>query len=142
MEPDAKLPLVAWRRDLEYEYLSASYQLTKLMETRLREQELLRALESLVEELKSLPQLSLPQLSLPQLSLPQFGSSGHASGTAPEASPEKLRERRMLIDVAELVISEVESLLRLGMATSQYRERFRFFHQDMERIGTLLGYVR
>ena len=127
MEPDSQLPLVAWRRDLEYEYLSASYQLTKLMETRLREQELLRALESLVEELKALP---------------QFRSVGEASVTTLEASPEKIRERHMLIDVAELVISEVESLLRLGIATSQYRERFRFFHQDMERIGTLLGYVR
>lgn len=127
MEPDAKLPLVAWRRDLEYEYLSASYQLTKLMETRLREQELLRALESLVEELKCLP---------------QFGPLVHSSSRSLEASPDKLRERRMLIDVAELVIAEVESLLRLGIATSQYRERFRFFHQDMERIGTLLGYSR
>jgi hypothetical protein len=136
MDPDAKLPLVAWRRDLEYEYLSASYQLTKLMETRLREQELLRALESLVIELKSLP--AWPGVERASAS----GSAGARGEGEHRASPDKLRERRMLIDVAELVISEVESLLRLGIASSQYRERFRFFHQDKERIGKLLGYSR
>lgn len=116
MDRDAKLPLVAWRRDLEYEYLSASYQLTKLMELKLRERELLASLETLIVDLRALSQFS--------------GLPGR----------ENRREDLMLAQVAELVISEVKSLLKMGIATSQYRERFLFFHQQMQRLGQLLGY--
>lgn len=116
MDRDAKLPLVAWRRDLEYEYLAASYQLTKLMELKLREREFLASLEALVVDLRALAQFS--------------GMSGR----------ENRPEDSMLAGVAELVISEVKSLLMMGIATSQYRERFLFFHQQMRRLGQLLGY--
>ncbi len=99
------------RRDLEYDYLALSYQMTHLLESRTRERAVLDEMSRLVGELSD--------------------SSLHR---LPVAEGKKLKE------LTRIILSEADSVVRLGMQTSAFRDQFRVLQQRMAKLGRHLGY--
>lgn len=99
------------RRDLEYDYLALSYQMTHLMESRTRERAVLDEISRWVGELGD--------------------SSLHRLPVA---------ESKKLIELTRIILSEADSVVRLGIQTSAFRDQFRVLQQRMAELGRHLGY--
>jgi len=101
----------AVRRNLEYDYLALSYQMTHLLESRSREK------ATLVEIACWADSLSVAQ---------RRGYRG--------------AEAQRLHELTEVVLAEAESMVRLGIQTSPFRESFRILQRQLADLGRQLGY--
>jgi len=99
------------RRDLEYDYLALSYQMTHLLESRTRERAVLDEISRWVGELG-------------ESSLHRF----------PVVEGKKLQE------LTRTILSEADSVVRLGMQTSAFRDHFHVLQLRMAELGRHLGY--
>ena len=111
MDQDPHFQLGDVRRDLEYDYLALSYQMTHLLESRARERAALDEIGRWVEELV-------------------VTRKRVAAGT----------DTKLLDELTETVLSEADSVVRLGIQTSAFRDQFRILQRQMAEIGRQLGY--
>lgn len=113
------MPKAVWtrseseQRNLEYNYLALSYQITALVEQRGEERKLIAALAEVVKEV---------ELYL-----------------AAEPGPV---ERASIAQVLEQAASEAVSLLRLSLAASAYADQLIRMQFDLAGLGGLLGFER
>jgi len=101
------------QRNLEYDYLALSYQLSGLVEDRLRESKMVDQLQELA------------------LQIEEFLRS------SPLAA-----ERKTVALNLEQVIKESEACLCLYRSTSNYPDRLFQLHLELAGVGGLLGYHR
>lgn len=117
MNQDPRSHLSDVRRDLEYDYLALSYQISHLLESRAREKAVLDEVAHWVEELVQARQRMM---------------SGARSYNLPEL--------KRLDELTDVVLSEAESFVRLGIQTCNFREKFRVLQSQLAEIGRQLGY--
>ncbi len=108
-EPNSRFEDV--RRDLEYDYLALSYQMTHLLESRTRERAVLNEISHWVGNLSKVPLHRLP-----------------------------VADGKKLEDLTRTILSEADSVIRLGMQTSAFRDQFRGLQKRMAELGRHLGY--
>ncbi len=99
------------KRNLEYDFLSLTYQISHLLECRAREREALNEMSRLIEALARAQRQPIPN-----------------------------EERRKLNQITEAVLAESESVVQLSLQTSSYRDQFRVLQSQLSEIGHLLGY--
>lgn len=111
MDQDPRAHLGDVRRDLEYDYLALTYQISHLLESRTRERTALDEIDQWI------------------------GQLAHARKHVPPG-PEADR----LDQLTESVLSEAESVVRLGIQTSTFRDQFRVLQGHLAEVGRQLGY--
>ncbi len=113
------MPKAVWtrseseQRNLEYNYLAMSYQITALIEQRGEERKLIGALAEVVKEV---------ELYL-----------------AAESGPS---ERASLAQLLEQAAGEATSFLRLSLAVSEYTDQLIRMQLELAGLGGLLGFER
>ncbi|MBZ2183777.1 MAG: hypothetical protein K7J46_03630 [Bryobacter sp.] len=99
------------RKHFELDYLATSHQIIRLLELRVRDRQALTEINRLIEDL-----------------------SAARADLGPEPALKKLDE------VTLAVLNEVDTVVRLGMKTSSFRDQFRLLHSQLNEIGARLGY--
>ncbi len=99
------------RRDLEYDYLVLSYEVSSLVESHLREARAIEQLDQLFRQARECL-----------------------------ANRPTVEEQSLLCEILDLAVKEAESHLRLGLSTSRFRDDFRRLNHLLANTGRRLGY--